>query len=106
MVRKKSRKIKPERFTIILKVSSWDFWMSHNKYQPDKNWPRPEISESWIAKCTVLYSDCKKYKSSDDFEAHISTNYDYMVYHLLKEKRFVDRTRPDNKYASVSRVSL
>jgi len=99
---KKKKQFEPERFTIILKVNSWDFWLSHSKYQPDKNWPKPEISESWTAKCKVLYSDCQKYKAGDDFEAHIGTNYEYMVYPLLKDKRFVDRTRPDNKYASVS----
>ena len=98
----KKKKTEPKRFIIILKVNSWDFWLSHSKYQPDKNWPSPEISESWTAKCTVLYSNCQKYKAGDDFEVHIGTNYEYMVYNLLKDKRFIDRTRPDNKYASVS----
>lgn len=62
MKRKKIIDAESQRFTIILKVDKWDFYMSRNKYQRDKDWPEPEIMESWNTKATVMYSDCPKYK--------------------------------------------
>lgn len=102
MKRKKIIDAESQRFTIILKVDKWDFYMSRNKYQRDKDWPEPEIMESWNTKTTVVYSDCPKYKAGDEIKVWIGTNYDYMVYSLRKDFRFADPDQPDNEKASIS----
>ena len=102
MVRRKTLDMESQRFTIILKIDKWDFHMSRNKYQRDKDWPEPEIMESWSAKTTVIYSDCPKYKVGDEIKVWVGVNYDYMVYDLRKNLRFADPSRPDDKFASIS----
>ncbi len=102
MGRKQTLDTESQRFTIILKVDRWDFRMSRNKYQRYKDWPEPEIMESWTAETTVVYSGCPKYKSGDEIEVWIGINYDYMVYNLRKDFRFADPERPDNEKASIS----
>ncbi|MCM1294032.1 MAG: hypothetical protein NC311_00520 [Muribaculaceae bacterium] len=102
MGRTKTLDAESQRFTIILKVDRWDFHISRNKYQRDKDWPEPEIMESWNTKATVIYSDCPKYKVGDEINVWIGVNYDYMVYNLRKDFRFADPERPDNEKASIS----
>lgn len=102
MKRKKIIDAESQRFTIILKVDKWDFYMSRNKYQRDKDWPEPEIMESWNTKATVMYSDCPKYKVGNEIKVWIGINYDYMVYNLRKNLHFADPDRPDDKFASIS----
>lgn len=95
------KKYTEQFFTIILEVDSFDWDISHRTREVFKNWPEIPVHESFKAKPKILYSDNKKYAVDDVLNLWISTDYEYIIYHIMKDKRFIDDRRPDQPFASI-----
>ena len=82
------RNTEPEYFRVVVKIDKWNFKVFYNKTWLRRDWPEPDVSESWTADANIIYSNCPKYKTPGVMKIWANTDYEYMVYNLRKSMRF------------------
>jgi hypothetical protein len=91
-----------EHFIIVAKIAKWDLHLHYTKNETQKSRDEPDVSEVFLTQCEILYSDGTKHKKGEILDLRIYTNYDYMLWDLRKDKKFVDDEKPDSINASIN----